>query len=95
MKNRDRKEVSQLSRKEGVGLAERWRLLSDCRDFPSLVQNASPSLLDLFEMQVKEYLNMGELSERYLNEVPRSICWYEGLIDTEMLLMEIGECAVL
>lgn len=84
-----------MSQNEGVGIAERWRFLSDCRDFPSLVQNASPALLDLFEIQVKEYLNMGELSERYLNEVPRSICWYEGLIDTEMLLMEIGEWDVL
>ncbi|WP_313186457.1 hypothetical protein [Lacrimispora sp.] len=79
---------------EGGG-EERWEVLSNCRDFPFLVQNANPVILDLFEVQIKEYLNMGELSECYLNKVPRSVCWYEGLIDTGMLLMEIEGWEVL
>lgn len=93
--------MKKQSQKKGIpvepegGGEERWEALSNCRDFPFLVQNANPDILDLFEVQIKEYLNMGELSECYLNEVSRSVCWYEGLIDTAMLLMEIEGWEVL
>lgn len=47
--------------------------------------------LDLFEVQIEEYINMSDLTESYLNKVPMIICWYEGLIDTEILLMEMKD----
>uniref|UniRef100_UPI00325FF0F2 hypothetical protein n=1 Tax=Clostridium sp. NkU-1 TaxID=1095009 RepID=UPI00325FF0F2 len=56
-----------------------------------MVQNMDPEILDLFEGQIEEYLNMGELTKCYLKNVPMSVCWYEGLIDTEMLLMEMKD----
>ncbi|WP_186423797.1 hypothetical protein [Lacrimispora celerecrescens] len=54
-------------------------------------QNVSPGVLDLFERQINEYLNLSEITESYLNNVPLSVCWYEGLVDTEMLLMEMKD----
>lgn len=72
-----------------MGINERWKSLCDCRDFFLLKQNVSPVVLDLFEKQINEYLSLSEIRESYLDNVPLSVCWYEGLIDTEMLLMEI------
>ncbi|MFR3730716.1 hypothetical protein [Lacrimispora sp.] len=54
-------------------------------------QNVSPGVLDLFERQINEYLNLSEITESYLNNVPLSVCWYEGLVDTEMLLLEMKD----
>jgi hypothetical protein len=63
--------------------------LGACRDFRLLLEGACPGVLDLFESQITEYLAMTELTESYLREIPRSVCWYEGLIGTEMLLLEL------
>lgn len=84
-----RKQQSEVMEQEEVILVnKRWKVLSACREFVPLLQGTDPDALDLFEKQITEYLNMTELSESYLKEVPRSVCWYEGLISTEMLLME-------
>lgn len=84
-----RKQQSEVVEQEEVILVnKRWKVLSACREFVPLLQVTDPDALDLFEKQITEYLNMTELSESYLKEVPRSVCWYEGLISTEMLLME-------
>jgi len=84
-----RKQQSEVMEQEEVILVnKRWKVLSVCREFVPLLQGTDPDALDLFEKQITEYLNMTELSESYLKEVPRSVCWYEGLISTEMLLME-------
>lgn len=74
-----------------MGIDERWKLLCDCRDFSLLKQNVSPGVLDLFEKQINKYLNLSEITEDYLKNIPLSVCWYEGLIDTEMLLLEIKD----
>jgi hypothetical protein len=89
--------VKKQSQKKGIpvepkgGGEERWEALSNCRDFPFLVQNANPDILDLFEVQIKEYLRLSEITESYLNNVSLSVCWYEGLVDTEMLLLEMKD----
>lgn len=84
-----RKQQSEVIEQEEVILVnKRWKALSACREFVPLLQGTDPDALDLFEKQITEYLNMTELSESYLKEVPRSVCWYEGLISTEMLLIE-------
>lgn len=73
---------------EAICVSKRWENLCACRDFRLLLEKADSDALDLFEKQVTEYLAMTELLESYLKEVPRIVCWYEGLIYTEMLLME-------
>ncbi|MDR2024119.1 MAG: hypothetical protein LBQ71_12955 [Hungatella sp.] len=89
--------MKKQSQKKGIpvepkgGGEERWEALSNCRDFPFLVQNANPDILDLFEVQIKEYLRLSEITESYLNNVSLSVCWYEGLVDTEMLLLEMKD----
>lgn len=47
--------------------------------------------MDLYERQLKEYIEMDEITDTYLSDVPRIVCWYEGLINTEMLLMEMKD----
>jgi len=74
-----------------VEINKKWKILCDCRDFPILKQNVSTGVLDLFERQINEYLSLSEITESYLNNVPLSVCWYEGLVDTEMLLMEMKD----
>ena len=76
---------------EAIRVRKRWENLCACRNFGPLLEKADPDALDLFEKQVAEYLAMTELPESYLKEVPRIVCWYEGLIHTEMLLMEIAD----
>lgn len=87
--------VFRLIQEEKVRIVERWEIISGCKDFGFLFRKASFDVLDLFESQIKKYLYMSELPESYFNEVPRSVCWYEGLISTEMLLMEIEELKVI
>lgn len=70
---------------------KKWKILCDCRDFPILKKNVSPGVLDLLERQINEYLSLSEFTESYLNNVPLGVCWYEGLIDTEMLLLEMKD----
>ncbi|WP_097006455.1 hypothetical protein [Lacrimispora amygdalina] len=74
---------------DGTRVNGRWKTLCACRDFRLLLEWACPDVLDLFERQITEYLAMTELTESYLREVPRSVCWYEGLVSTEVLLMEL------
>ncbi len=74
---------------KAVPVNKRWENLRMCRDFEPLLAGACPDVLDLYERQITEYLAMTELTESYLREVPRSVCWYEGLVSTEMLLMEL------
>ena len=70
---------------------KRWKILCNCRDFSFLKQNVSPGMLDLFERQINEYLSLSETTESYLKNVPLSVCWYEGLVDTEMFLLEMKD----
>lgn len=91
MRNRCKKTSFKLGLKNGLQRTRKWEILSECRDFLFLIQNMDLEILDLFESQIEEYLNMSELTEHYLNKVPMSVCWYEGLIDTEMLLMEMKD----
>ncbi|WP_277405540.1 hypothetical protein [Lacrimispora xylanisolvens] len=95
MRNRCKKTAFKIGLKNGLQRARKWEILSECRDFLLLVQNMDLELLDLFEIQIEEYLNMYELTEHYLEKVPMSVCWYEGLIDTEMLLMEMKDYVLL
>uniref|UniRef100_UPI0006D2203F hypothetical protein n=1 Tax=Clostridium sp. NkU-1 TaxID=1095009 RepID=UPI0006D2203F len=74
---------------DGTHVNGRWDNLRACKDFELLLAGACPDVLDLFERQITEYLAMTELTESYLREVPRSVCWYEGLVGTKMLLMEL------
>lgn len=80
-----------MKQKEEVEINKKWKILCDCRDFSVLKQNVSPGVLDLLEKQINEYLNLSEITESYLDNVPLSICWYEGLVDTEMLLLEMKD----
>ncbi len=84
-----------LSQNEKTWVNGRWKILSSCRDFNSLIHNVNSEELDIFERQINEYLKMGEITERYLNEVPISVCWYEGLISTKILLIEIEELKII
>jgi len=74
-----------------VEINKRWKILCDCRDFSFLKQNVSSGVMDLFERQINEYLSLSEITQSYLNNVPLSVCWYEGLVDTEMLLLEMKD----
>lgn len=51
--------------------------------------------MNRFEEQLKEYLNKTDMTEGDLNSVPLIVCWYEGLISTELLLMELSEMYIL
>lgn len=51
--------------------------------------------MNRFEEQLKEYLNKTDMTEGDLNSVPLIVCWYEGLISTELLLMELLEIYIL
>lgn len=69
-----------------------WPNLKMCRDYPILQKSFTIKELDIYEGQLKEYLGMKEITVTYLSDVPRIVCWYEGLINTEMLLVEVKEC---
>ena len=60
--------------------------LEGCPEYPRFQKVFSESLLDCFEEQLDQYIRMQEVSEAYLRDVPRIVCWYEGMIPTEDLL---------
>jgi len=68
-----------------------WPNLKMCRDYPILQKSFTIKEMDLYERQLTEYIEMDEITDTYLSDVPRIVCWYEGLINTEMLLMEMKD----
>ena len=66
--------------------------LEGCPEYPRFQKVFSESLLDCFEEQLDQSIRMQEVSEAYLRDVPRIVCWYEGMIPTEDLLEEFGCC---
>lgn len=64
--------------------------LEGCPEYPRFQEVFSESLLDCFEEQLDQYIRMPEVSETYLRDVPRIVCWYEGMIPTEDILEEFG-----
>lgn len=67
-------------------------VLEGCRDYPLIRQSFGSSLLDSFEAQLNQYLDMENISEDYLRDVPRIVCWYEGIIDTKDIIGEFSIC---
>lgn len=66
--------------------------LEGCPDYPKFQKVFSESLLDCFEEQLNEYIELDEVSEDYLRDVPRIVCWFEGMIPTEDLIKELEGC---
>lgn len=66
--------------------------LEGCPDYPRFQKVFSESLLDCFENQLNEYIEMEEVTEDYLRDVPRIVCWFEGMIPTEDLIKELEGC---
>ena len=66
--------------------------LEGCPDYLKFQKVFSESLLDCFEEQLNEYIEMDEVSEDYLRDVPRIVCWFEGMIPTEDLIKELEGC---
>lgn len=64
--------------------------LEGCRDYPLFEKVFDESLLDLFEQKLNQYLEMEEVTEDYLQNVPRIVCWYEGMLTTKYLISEYG-----
>ena len=62
--------------------------MEGCRDYSIIRKFLCENTLNLFEKQLELYLKMEEITEDYLQNVPLVVCWYEGLIDTEMFLQE-------
>lgn len=73
----------------------RWSNLERCREYSVLYSNFSHTEMNRFEEQLKEYLNKTDMTEGDLNSVPLIVCWYEGLVSTELLLMELLEIYIL
>lgn len=65
--------------------------MEGCRDYPLFEKVFDESLLDLFEQQLNEYLEMEEVTEDYLRNVPQIVCWFEGMLTTEYLVREYGK----
>lgn len=66
-----------------------WINLWQCKDFEILHRKLSSMTLDYLEAQIEEYLGKDEITEEYLTKIPLVVCWYEGMIDTEIFLMEM------
>ncbi|MDR2024607.1 MAG: hypothetical protein LBQ71_15480 [Hungatella sp.] len=62
-----------------------------CMDFPILQKCFSKRILNRFEKQLNQYLNMSEVTEDYLQSVPLIVCWYEGMIGTQVFIQEFGK----
>ncbi len=69
-----------------------WPNLKGCRDYSILQKAFTKKELDLYERQIKEYLDMEEITDTYLYHVPRIVCWYEGIIPTAEFIRECKEC---
>lgn len=65
---------------------EHKRILEECRDYSAVADAFEESMIDFFEAQLQQYLNMTEITGNYLQNVPPVICWYEGMISTEDLI---------
>lgn len=66
--------------------------LEGCPDYSGFQTVFSESLLDCFEEQLNEYIELEEITEDYLRDVPRIVCWFEGMIPTEDLIKEFEGC---
>lgn len=64
--------------------------LEGCPDYPLFQAAFKNSLLDCFEQQLDEYCRMEEVSDSYLEHVPRIVCWFEGMIPTEDFINEFS-----
>lgn len=62
--------------------------LEGCPAYSVFQSVFSESLLDCFEKQLGEYLKMQDVTNEYLQDVPRIVCWYEGMIPTEDIIKE-------
>ncbi|MDR0923292.1 MAG: hypothetical protein LBN31_02950 [Hungatella sp.] len=65
-------------------------ILKGCRDYPVLQEIFTKGELALYEKQLGEYLDMKVITDAYLYQVPRIVCWYEGIIPTEDFIKEYG-----
>lgn len=65
--------------------------LEGCPDYPRFQAVFSELLLDCFEKELDEYCRMGDVSESYIENAPRIVCWFEGMIPTEDLIEEFSE----
>ncbi|MCD8000711.1 MAG: hypothetical protein LUH21_26195 [Clostridiales bacterium] len=62
--------------------------LEGCKDFQMFQGVFSDFLMDCFEEQLNQYIELEEVTEDYLRDVPRIVCWFEGMIPTEDLIEE-------
>lgn len=71
---------------------DRRMVLEQCRDYAVIAGALNESMTAYFEEQLEQYLNldMPEISDTYLQNVPPVVCWYEGMISTEDLLDTYG-----
>ncbi|GLB30043.1 hypothetical protein LAD12857_19660 [Lacrimispora amygdalina] len=67
-------------------------ILKGCRDYLDLKKAFSKKILEQYEKQLAEYLEMEEITDAYLYQVPRVVCWYEGIIPTKDFIKEYGGC---
>lgn len=66
------------------------KILKDCRDYLDLKKVFSKKILEQYEKQLAEYLEMEEITDAYLYQVPGIVCWYEGIIPTEDFVKDYG-----
>lgn len=64
--------------------------LEGCPIYPVFQSVFSESLLDCFEKQLDDYLKMQDVTDEYLRDVPRIVCWFEGMIPTEDMIEEFA-----
>lgn len=73
--------ISKILKKQGHRM-----ILIECRDYLAVAKAFERAMIDFFETQLQQYLNMAEITEAYLQNVPPVVCWYEGMISTEDLI---------
>lgn len=66
------------------------KILKGCRDYLDLKKVFSKKILEQYEKQLAEYLEMEEITDAYLYQVPGIVCWYEGIIPTEDFVKDYG-----
>lgn len=69
---------------------DRRMILEQCRDYAVIAGALNESMTAYFEEQLERYLDLPEISDTYLQNVPPVVCWYEGMISTEDLLVTYG-----
>lgn len=69
---------------------DRRMVLKQCRDYAIIAGALNESMTAHFEKQLERYLDMPEISDTYLRNVPPVVCWFEGMISTEDLLDTYG-----